>query len=65
MQMVSFLIVTMGLLICNLAYCGKRIMADVRHARSAEITWGIMALSGSVLALVSMVWATLASLAQL
>ncbi len=65
MQMVSFLVATMGLLVCNLAYCGKRIMADVRHGPSAEIAWGAMALSGSVLALVSMVWATLASLAHL
>ncbi|MBB4047904.1 hypothetical protein [Sphingomonas zeae] len=65
MQMVSLLIATMGLLVCNLAYCGKRTMADVRHARKAEIAWGAMALSGSVLAMVSMVWATLASLAHL
>ena len=32
MQMLSFLMVTIGLLVCNLAYCGKRIMVDVHNA---------------------------------
>jgi hypothetical protein len=64
-QMLNFILLTLGLLVCNLIYCSQRITADVRHSRHAQVTWGLLALSGSLLAAIAMVWATLASLAQL
>ena len=63
--MLSFVLLTLALLACNLIYCGQRITADVRHSRRGQVTWGLLALSGSLLALVAMVWATVASLAHL
>ena len=57
-------VATLALLVCNLIYCGQRITADVRHSRHAQVTWGLLAFSGSLLAMVAMVWATLASLAH-
>lgn len=62
--MLGFILLTLALLFCNLIYCGQHIAADLRHSRHARMTWGLLALSGSLLAVVAMVWATLASLAH-
>jgi len=64
LQILSFILLTPALLVCNLIYCGQRITADVRHSRHAQVTWGLLAFSGSLLAMVAMVWAALASLAH-
>ena len=58
------ILLTLALLVCNLIYCGKRIVADLRHSRSAEVTWGSLAFCGALMAMVLMVWATAASLAH-
>ena len=64
MAMLSFILLTAILLVCNLIYCGQRIAADFNHSRYAQMAWGALALSGSLTALVAIVWAILASLAH-
>ena len=65
MLMLSLILLSAALLVCNLIYCGQHIMADLHQSRRVQIVWGVAALSGSVLALIVMLWAILASLAHL
>lgn len=58
------ILLSVTLLVCNLIYCGQRIVADARQSRLAQMSWGLLALSGSIIALAAMVGATLASLAH-
>ena len=65
MGILMVILLTLALLVCNLIYCGQRIMADFRQSPRANVTLGSFAFCGAVMSTVSMVWATLASLAHL
>ena len=65
MGILIIILLSLALLVCNMIYCGQRIMADLRHSRRAEVTWGSLAFCGALMAVLSMVWATAASLAHL
>lgn len=52
------------LLVCNLAYCGQRIVVDMRASKRDDVVYGLLALCGALLALVLMSWATFTSLGR-
>lgn len=60
----NIILPTLALLVCNLIYCGQRIMADLRHSRRADVTWGSLAFYGALMAVVSIVWATASGLTR-
>lgn len=65
MGFLMVILMTLALLVCNLIYCGQRLMADLRQSRRANVTLGSFAFCGALMATVSMVWVTLASLSRL
>lgn len=62
--MLLLILLSLALLVCNVIYCGQRIMIDWKHSRNAQGTLGLLALSGALVAFGAMVWALLASLAH-
>jgi hypothetical protein len=62
--MLILILLSLVLLACNVIYCGQRTLTDWKQARNTQATWGLLALSGALIALVAMVWALLASLAH-
>jgi hypothetical protein len=65
MGILFFILLTLGLLACNLIYCGQRIMTDLRLSRHAEAALGLFAICGALAAGGMMAWAATASLAHL
>ncbi|MBJ6122236.1 hypothetical protein [Sphingomonas mollis] len=64
MSILTAVLLALALLVCNLIYCGRRIMTDLRHSRRVDVTWGSLAFCGAFMAMLSMAWATAASLAH-
>jgi hypothetical protein len=62
--MLSLILLLLALIMCNIFYCGQHIIADLRQSQHAQGAWGMLALSGALLALIAIVWALLASLAH-
>ena len=58
------ILLSLALLACNVIYCAQRTLTDWKQAQNAQATWGLLALSGALMALLAMVWALLASLAH-
>jgi hypothetical protein len=62
--MLTLILMSLALLVCNAIYCGQRVIADFSHSQPAQGSWGLVALSGTLMALVGIIWALLASLAH-
>jgi hypothetical protein len=60
--MLIVIALSLALLACNVAFCGHRVTIDWSHGRSAQVIWGLLALSGALMAFFAMLWALLASL---
>jgi len=58
------ILLTLILLVCNVAYCGRRIVVDLRASKRDRAVHGLLALCGALLALVFMSWATFTSLGR-
>ncbi|WP_159755837.1 hypothetical protein [Sphingomonas sp. 8AM] len=59
------ILLTLVLLVCNLAHCGRRIVVDARNSQREQAAFGLLAFCGAFLALILMSWATFTSLSQL
>ena len=62
--MLPFLLISMALLVCNAIYCSRKMFADFKGAEPAAGVWGLLALSGALMALTGLIWGLLASLAH-
>lgn len=62
--MLTLILLSLALLVCNAIFCGQHVVTGWKQSRSAQVTWGLLALSGAVVALVAIVWVLLASLAH-
>lgn len=54
----------LALLACNALYCGQRVIIDFRNSRQVQVAYGLLALSGTIVAFAAATWALLASLAH-
>ncbi len=50
MGILMVILLTLALLVCNLIYCGQRIMADLRQSRRTNVTLGSFAFCGALMA---------------
>ncbi|GAA3702215.1 hypothetical protein GCM10022268_10000 [Sphingomonas cynarae] len=63
-MVLSLILLLLALIVCNIIYCGQRIIADWRRLQHAQGAWGMLALSGALIALVAILWVFLGSLAH-
>ncbi|NWK96821.1 hypothetical protein DM806_14345 [Sphingobium lactosutens] len=59
------LLISLALLICNATYCAAKMIYDFKRVERASGVWGLLAFTGSLIALSGFVSALLASLAHL
>jgi hypothetical protein len=62
--MLSLILLSLAFIVCNIIYCGQHLIADWRRSQHAQSAWGMLALSGALMALLAIIWALLASLAH-